>query len=93
MTNYASGRRAEYRCQRILEAAGYTTARMAGSHGMFDVIAWNGQGIRFIQVKAGIARLSAMDREAMTLAAVPACASREYWRFMPRQGTPEIEVL
>ena len=34
------GRRAEHRAQRILEAAGYTTTRAAGSKGAADLIAW-----------------------------------------------------
>jgi hypothetical protein len=93
VSNYESGRRAEYRCQRILEAAGYTTARMAGSHGVFDVIAWNGAHARFIQVKRGSARMSPLEREAAEMMAVPKGCSKEQWRFPARATSPLVEVL
>ena len=93
MTRYASGRRAEYRAQRILEAAGYETARMAGSHGYADVIAWNGQQVRFIQVKRGTGRLTPLKREGFTAMALPANCTRELWRFPDYCREPLIEVL
>jgi predicted RNA binding protein YcfA (HicA-like mRNA interferase family) len=41
VSRYAAGVEAERKTMAVLEAAGYQTARMAGSHGMFDVIAWD----------------------------------------------------
>lgn len=93
MTRYVAGRRAEYRTQRVLEAAGYETVRTAGSHGVADVIAWNGIAVRFIQVKRGVGRMSPAEREAFLAVPVPACATREYWRWPARSREPIIEVL
>lgn len=49
--HYLRGRASEYRVQRELESEGFETIRTAGSHGVADVIAWNGHLVRFIQVK------------------------------------------
>lgn len=52
MTNYARGRRIEYRVMRDLEDSGYTVYRTAGSHGHFDLIAYKpGDVVRFYQIK------------------------------------------
>lgn len=48
---YAAGRRAEYKCVQQLKREGFNAVRTAGSHGPFDVVAWNRAGVRFIQVK------------------------------------------
>lgn len=93
MSHYAAGRRAEWRAQRILEAAGYTTVRTAGSHGPADVIAWDLMRVRFVQVKRGVARMSPLEREAFEAVPVPANGTREYWRFPARCREPLIEVL
>jgi hypothetical protein len=93
VSRYTAGRRAEYRAQRILEAAGYVTARMAGSHGAFDVIAWNGAQVRLIQVKRGSARMTPAERETVAAMAVPAGVSKELWRFPDRCRAPLIDVL
>lgn len=93
MSRYRAGVDAERKTQRVLEAAGYQTARMAGSHGRYDVIAWDSQRVRFCQVKRGTARLSPADREAMLLDRVPVNSTREYWRWPLRARTPIVEVL
>lgn len=49
--NYVRGRDLEYRIIKLLENAGYNAIRTAGSHGVFDVIAWDGLCVRFIQAK------------------------------------------
>ena len=94
MVNTAhKGRRAEHRAQRILEAAGYTTTRAAGSKGAADLIAWNGQTVRFIQVKAGQRGCGPLEREALRSMAKPGNATVEVWRFLDRCREPMIEVL
>ena len=93
MSGYTKGRRLEYRAQAILEAAGYTTTRAAGSKGAADVIAWNGMSVRFISVKAGTKYASAIEREALQNLVRPANASAEIWRFPDRCREPVIEVL
>jgi len=89
--NYRRGRAAEYRIMRTLEGAGYVASRSAGSHGLFDVIAWNALGVRFIQSKVGAGRVTALDREAMREMARPANSTLEIWTFTPRVREPQIE--
>ena len=93
--NYQRGRRAEYRTQRILEAAGYETTRAAGSHGCADVIGWDSRRVRFIQVKCSIRAtvITSMEREALAMMVCPPNATVELWTFRPRCATPVIEVL
>jgi len=90
---YRKGRRLEYRTMRVLEAAGYTCARTAGSHGAWDVIAWNEAHVRFIQVKAGSARMSLAEREGAGLEIRPPGSSAELWRWPDRSREPLIERL
>lgn len=93
MSNYAKGRRREYRTQQLLEATGYTTTRAASSKGAADVIAWNDTSIRFISVKSGSAYASAVEREALKLLPVPVNATKEIWRWPARCREPLIEVV
>jgi len=93
MSGYRKGRDREYRAQRILEAAGYTTTRAAGSKGAADLIAWDSQRIRFISVKAGTKYASAIEREALMQLPKPSNATCEIWRFPDRAKEPLIEVV
>lgn len=67
--NYEAGRRLEYEIMADWRYKGYKTARTAGSHGEFDVIAWNSVfKPEFIQAKrvsdeASAKRLFAHFRE------------------------------
>lgn len=82
MAHYHAGRRAEYRTQRVLEAAGYWTTRAASSKGHFDVIAYRKGSIRFVSVKSGSARPTAVEREALTrLAKELTPHTVELWRW------------
>jgi Holliday junction resolvase len=93
MSNYHKGRRAEYRTQRILEAAGFTTTRAASSKGAADVIGWDRHSVRFISVKSGTTYASAVEREQLKNLARPTNATVEIWRFPDRAKQPLIEVL
>ena len=92
-TNYARGRAAEYRTIRLLEAGGYTCARTAGSHGCADVIAWNAQGFRLVQVKRGRDGISPLERETFSQLPVPAGTLKEVWRYREARKPPIVEVL
>lgn len=52
MNKKAKGNRNEYKTMRMLEAIGYVCFRMAGSIGVFDVIAVSATDILFVQVKS-----------------------------------------
>lgn len=89
----AKGSRAERRCIRILEAAGYVCTKAGGSLGMFDVIAIGPSDVRCVQVKAN-EYLSAEERGQLKALPVPVNVTREYWRFVDGQpGKPRIEIL
>jgi hypothetical protein len=49
--------------------------------------------VRLIQVKAGGAYFSAVEREAIRALSVPPAVSREAWRFPDRIKVPLIERL
>ena len=51
ITNYAKGARLERELKAQLEKDGYTCVRAAGSHGMFDLVAWNERKVMLIQCK------------------------------------------
>jgi len=51
MSNYLKGRAFEYQIKDFLERNHYFVLRMAGSHSPFDLIAINGDEIKFIQAK------------------------------------------
>lgn len=93
MNTAAKGRRAEHRCRDILETAGYSVLRAAGSFGAFDLIALNSSEIRLINVKSGTGYASGLERELMKEFHAPPNASREIWRFPDRCKVPLIEVL
>lgn len=87
------GSRAEIKCIRILEAAGYCCTKAGGSLGVFDVIALGKYDVKAIQVKCGTARLSPLEREQIRGTDVPPNCSKEYWRFVDYARQPLIEVL
>jgi len=87
------GTRAELRCIRILEAAGYICTKAGGSLGMFDVVALGPVDVKAIQVKAGTARLSPLEREQICDLTLPPNVSCEYWKFADYCRQPLIEVL
>jgi Holliday junction resolvase len=87
------GRRAEHRARDLLLAEGYQVTRAAGSKGVVDLIAWNGDAIRFLSIKSGTKYASAIERAALAALPRPACASVEVWRFPDRARAPRIERL
>ena len=87
------GSRGELRCIRILEMSGYLCTKSGGSLGVFDVIALGPKDIKAIQVKAGGARLSPLERELIQSVRVPDNCSKEYWCFPDYARSPLIEVL
>lgn len=89
----AKGSRAERKCIRILESAGYVCTKAGGSLGVFDVIALGPADVRAIQVKSGGARLSGLEREAIQSMTLAGFISREYWRFPDYARKPLIEIL
>ena len=65
MTNYTRGRAIEYRVKNHLEGRGYYVFRTAGSHSLFDLLAFRSDVIRLIQVKSEKHRISAFEKAEM----------------------------
>jgi Archaeal holliday junction resolvase (hjc) len=84
----------ERRAKRVLEAAGYSVTRAAGSHGLFDLIAIGPTDIRCVQVKGGMRpTLSRAERIALAAVAMPPNASRELWAFRKHARAPIITTI
>jgi len=81
MTNYQRGTRLERLARDSLRRNGYTVVRSAGSKGKIDLVAWNGECVRMIQVKAKGA-LSAKEIEALRALPCPPCGTIETWERM-----------
>jgi len=93
MSRVHPGIRREYAARDILEAAGFEVVRAAGSHGLFDLVAWNRTSLRLIQVKLNSATVTGAEREAMLLTPAPGLATKEIWSFVSGNTKPTIEVL
>lgn len=89
--NYIRGRNNEYKAIRLLQKAGYDCIRSAGSHGTWDIIAYNSNGIRFIQVKTNDC-VTALDLESIQeFNNIPPNSTKELWTFYNRKSSPKIE--
>lgn len=78
----------------ILEQAGYICTKSGGSLGVFDIIAENPLGIRYVQVKSN--RIpEPVEREDMINARkqLPANSTIEFWVFYDGNAMPRIEYL
>jgi hypothetical protein len=84
-------RRAEHCARALLEAAGFTMSRAAGSKGLVDLVTWDPTSIKFISV-SGSTYASAIEREGLMLMPRPVNSCAEIWRFPDRRG-PVIERL
>lgn len=93
MNKYRKGRAKEYASMRLLEAAGYSTFRMAGSHSCCDVIGVSPASVRLIQVKAGKASASPAEKEKFALVPCPANCTKEIWHWKDRVREPVIERI
>lgn len=90
--SYNKGRAAEYKTMCMLERAGYICFRTAGSHGLFDVIAFLKSDqtelelpiIRAIQCKA-TKYIAKEDIAYLKSCNLPETVQKEIWHFRPRQ--------
>ena len=88
----AKGRRYERKTRKLLEKEGFYVMRSAGSLGKFDLIAFNQEKFRLIQVKSGTSRIGKKEREEIKEFPVPLNCSKELWRWLP-QKKPIITIL
>lgn len=87
MPNAKYNRGAHYERQTMqkLEREGYRCHRMAGSHGIYDVIAYNDKTCRLIQVKSTqknvLMRVYRPDLSKMFLDETPINFTKELWVY------------
>lgn len=94
MANYRRGYRAELKAKEELEAEGFAVLRAAGSKGPFDLVAFNKEIARFVQVKRvknGSRGLAKALRE-LERVPVPPCARKELWLWRDGEGFAERRV-
>lgn len=56
--NYNRGIAFELKVRDLLRSVGYSASRTGGSHGIYDVVAFNGQRVYIVQCKTGNATVS-----------------------------------
>jgi endogenous inhibitor of DNA gyrase (YacG/DUF329 family) len=89
---YKKGIRYERQLKKELEKEGYTVTRSAGSHGMFDLIAYNKEHYRLIQVKStlntetNINLLLKKDIKKLMMYDKPPNSIVELWCWRMRKG-------
>jgi len=78
---YIQGVNMEYRTMDILEEIGETPFRMAGSHGLCDVISFTKSHARLVQVKSGTATMTPAERESFRDMPCPPCTIKQIWTW------------
>jgi Holliday junction resolvase len=92
MNRKAKGNRNEYKSMRLLEAIGYICFRMAGSFGIFDLIAVSPTDILFIQVKSN--RMpSRAELNTIKSFACPFSTRKIIHVWQDRNSTPIVKEL
>jgi len=87
--NYMVGYRAEREAMRILAKDGMQVLRTAGSHGIFDVVGFDKNVCRFIQIKVcqnGKANSFVTLRKFMEKIDLPKNCTSELWVYEKRVG-------
>lgn len=94
-TSYERGRAAEYKTQADLEKIGFVTLRTSGSHGAMDVLAWNADLLRFIQVKTYLNKRASYAKDVRELEdmIVPPNSTKELWVRKIGQRGWETQLL
>jgi len=88
----AKGTRREYASKQPLEAAGYTVFRMAGSHGLFDLIGISAADIVLVQVKSRDWP-SRAERDAIMAFSAPWPCRKLIHRYRDGQRQPDVLEL
>lgn len=89
MTSYTRGQRAQYKARDQLILYGFEVMIGARSLGPFDLIAWNKDKVRFIQVKSIRADKKYFDKKELQkimAEEIPPNASKEIWIWIANQG-------
>ena len=86
------GTRAEHRSRRLLEAAGFSVTRAAGSLGEFDLVGVNGSCFVLVQVKCNRPP-GPLERGALADFRCPANCQKLVHVWRDRQRQPDVIEL
>ncbi len=99
-SRYIRGRAAEYLAMEDLKKEGYSVARSAGSKGTWDLIAFNKNHVRVIQIKRTKSKfkgISSAEIKRMKESIVPPRTIKELWvrydRAKGRKAHWEKEII
>lgn len=85
--NYKKGYSWEREIINILSKLNYNSIRSGGSKGVWDIISWNAENIRFIQAKFYNKKFSLKkETEKIKKEIVPRGAKKEIWVKQDRKG-------
>jgi Holliday junction resolvase len=88
----AKGRRNEWRSRKLLEAAGYSVTRAAGSLGSWDLIGVSASDFILVQVKSNRSP-SPAEREALRDFTAPTNCKRLIHVWRDRERLPRVTEL
>ena len=88
----AKGSRRERKVKKILEAKGFFCIKSGASLSEFDLICWNKEIIRFIQVKSNYYPLKEKKR-IKRFKVIPINGQKEIWVFKNYHREPIIEII
>lgn len=89
MNTAGKGRRNEWKTRDLLRREGYHVVRSAGSKGIVDIVAFNGQRLLLVQVKTN-GGMSSEDIQNLKSLPAPPFASKQLWVWRDYAKTPEI---
>lgn len=92
MKLYRKGKKREYKTRDLLIADGFFVVRSAGSKGAFDLVAFNSESVRLVQIKAN-KWPGRSEIETMATIPIPPNATREVWRWNDHAREPQIRIL
>ena len=91
MSNYSKGANYERAVKKELEKEGYSVIRSAGSHGIFDLVAWKSDKILFIQVKY-LCKATKADIEKLNQIIIPINGRKILWEKQDKNTVIKYEI-
>ena len=88
----AKGSRRERKVKKILEAKGFFCIKSGASLSEFDLICWNKEIIKFIQVKSNFCSPKEKER-IKQFKDIPINGQKEIWVFKNYHREPIIEII
>lgn len=95
--NFRKGYRVELLAKAELEKEGYYVVRSAGSHSLFDLVAFDCSGVRLIQLKSfskkGYSNPQTNWHNEAANICIPINCTKEIWVYKSREGFIKKEEI